>query len=191
MHTRLARVGLSQHLQNSITHILGVENSKVEQPPPNDGTPRRCQKCVIASYGKGHKSSKDSMAKVKSRCSKYQQPVCRKHPITVCESWTQTQDITFLNLLDTCFVSKWQFSCVMYLKDIIFERSLSILLFEKVTFFEKKCFFLACNTHFTSIFTPIAHYFNPRLQTMYWNISIFSVSKGVELCHIYLSNMGT
>ena len=46
MHTRLARGGLSKHLQNSITHILGVENDKVEQPPPNDDTPRRW-KCVL------------------------------------------------------------------------------------------------------------------------------------------------
>ena len=33
MHTRLARGGLSKHLQTSITHILGAENNKVEQPP--------------------------------------------------------------------------------------------------------------------------------------------------------------
>ena len=42
---------------------------------------------------------------------------------------------------------------------------------KNVTFFEKKYFFFACNTHFSSIFTLIAHYFNPRLQTMYWNVS--------------------
>ena len=30
MHTRLARGGLSKHLQTSITHILGVENDKIE-----------------------------------------------------------------------------------------------------------------------------------------------------------------
>ena len=41
MHTRLVRGGLSRHLQNSIIHILGVENGKVEQPPPNDDTPIR------------------------------------------------------------------------------------------------------------------------------------------------------
>ena len=85
MHTRLARGGLSKHLQNSITHILGVENHKVEQRPPNDDTPRMC---VIVSHGKGHKSAKDSMGKVKSRCLKCQQPVCRKHTITVCELCT-------------------------------------------------------------------------------------------------------
>ena len=39
MHTRLARGGLSKHLQNSITHIPGVENDKVEQLTPNDHTP--------------------------------------------------------------------------------------------------------------------------------------------------------
>ena len=77
---------MSKHLQNQITHILGVENDKVEQPPPNDDTPRRCKMCVIASHGKGHKSAKDSMGKVKSWCTKHQQPVCRKHTITVCES---------------------------------------------------------------------------------------------------------
>ena len=66
MHTRLARGGLSKDLQNSITHILGVEKDKVEQPPPNDDTPRRCKMCVIPSHGKGHKSTKDSMGKVKS-----------------------------------------------------------------------------------------------------------------------------
>ena len=38
MHTRSARRGLSKHLQNSITHMLGVEKDKVEQPPPNDDT---------------------------------------------------------------------------------------------------------------------------------------------------------
>ena len=52
---------------------------------------------------------------------------------------------------------------------------------KNVTFFEKKYFFFACNTHFSSIFTLIAHYFNPRLQTMYWNVSIFNVLKRVEL----------
>ena len=31
MHTSLAREGLSKHLQNLITHILGVENDKVKQ----------------------------------------------------------------------------------------------------------------------------------------------------------------
>ena len=71
MYTHLAGGGLSKHLlQNSITHILGVENDKVEQPLPNDDTPRRCKICVIASHGKGHKSAKDSMGKVKSQCAK-------------------------------------------------------------------------------------------------------------------------
>ena len=88
MHTRLARGGLSKHLQNSITHILGVENDKVEQPLPNDDTPRRCKICVIASHGKGHKSAKDSMGKVKTRRAKCQLPVCQKHAITVCKSCT-------------------------------------------------------------------------------------------------------
>ena len=41
MHIRLARKGLSKHLQNSITPILGVESNKVEQLPPNDDTQRR------------------------------------------------------------------------------------------------------------------------------------------------------
>ena len=36
MHTRLAKGGLSKHLQNSITHILEVENNKVEQLTPHD-----------------------------------------------------------------------------------------------------------------------------------------------------------
>ena len=40
MHTRLARRGLSKYLQNSITHIPGVESDKVEQSPPNDDTPK-------------------------------------------------------------------------------------------------------------------------------------------------------
>ena len=88
MHIRQARGGLPKHLQNSITHILRVQNDKVEQSPPNDDTPRTCKMCVIASHGKGHKSAKYSMSKVKSRCAKCQQPVCRKHTITVCESCT-------------------------------------------------------------------------------------------------------
>ena len=59
-------------------------------------------------------------------------------------------------------------SCVMYFKGIIFERSLSIFLFDRnYVFWEKMIFFLASNTHFTSIFTVIAHYFNPRLEVMY------------------------
>ena len=66
MHIHLARGGLSKHLQISITHILRVENDKVEQPHPNDDTPRRCKMCVIASLIKGHKSGKDSISKVKS-----------------------------------------------------------------------------------------------------------------------------
>ena len=88
MHTRLARGGLSKHLQISITHTLGVENDKVDSPLQmmilQEGA-----KCVfIAYHGKGHKSAKDSMGKVKSRSEKCQQPVCRKHTITVCESCT-------------------------------------------------------------------------------------------------------
>ena len=88
MHTRLARGGLSKHLKNSITHILGFENDKVEQPPPNDDIPRRCRICIIASHGKEYKSANNSLGKVKSRCAKCQQPVCQKHTITVCESCT-------------------------------------------------------------------------------------------------------
>ena len=59
MHIRLARKDLSKHLQNSTAHKLGVENEKVEQPTPNDDTPRRCKMCVITSHGKGHKSARD------------------------------------------------------------------------------------------------------------------------------------
>ena len=51
IHTRLARGGLSKHLQNSITHILGAENDKVEHLPPNNDTPIRCKICVISSHG--------------------------------------------------------------------------------------------------------------------------------------------
>ena len=79
---------MSKHLQNSITHVLGVESDKVEQPPLNDDTSRRCKMYIIASHGKGHKSAKDSIGKVKSGCAKCQQPACRKHTITVCESCT-------------------------------------------------------------------------------------------------------
>ena len=86
MHTWLARGSLSKHLQNSITHTLGVENEKVEQPPPNDDTPRRYKMCVIASHGIEHKSAKDSIGTVKSWCVKYQQAVYRKHTITIFES---------------------------------------------------------------------------------------------------------
>ena len=88
MHTCLGRAGLSKHLQDWITRIFGVENDKVEQPPPNDETRRRCEMCVILSHGKGHKSAKNSMGKVKSWCAKCQQPFCRKHTVTVCESCT-------------------------------------------------------------------------------------------------------
>ena len=106
MHIRLARGSLSKHLQKSVTHIPEVENGKVEQSLPNDDTSRRCKMCVIASHGKEHKSAKDSIGKVKPLCAKCQQVVCRSHTIIVCESCTETQDITFLTLLDTCFVSK-------------------------------------------------------------------------------------
>ena len=134
MYTRLAREGLSNYLQNSITDILGVENDKVEQPPPNDNTPRRCKMCVIASHGKGHKSAKDSMGKVKSRCAKCQQPVCRKQTITVCESCTQTQDITFLTLLDTCFVSKWQL-CAVFEGHYFWKKSIYPVVWKKLRFY--------------------------------------------------------
>ena len=43
MHTSLAEGDLSKHLQNSITHILGVESDKVEEPSPNHYTPKRCK----------------------------------------------------------------------------------------------------------------------------------------------------
>ena len=84
MHTHLARGGLSKHVQNSITHVLGVENDKVE----NNDTPRRSKMCVIASHGKGHKLAKDSMGKVKAHWVKCHWPVCRKHTIIVYESCT-------------------------------------------------------------------------------------------------------
>ena len=48
----------SKYLQHSNTYILGVENNKVEQPPPNDNTPRRFKMCVIASHGKGQNQLK-------------------------------------------------------------------------------------------------------------------------------------
>ena len=70
IHTRLARGGLSKNLKNSTTHILGVENDKVEQPPPNYDTSKRWKVWVIAPHGKGHKSAKDPKGKVKSRCAK-------------------------------------------------------------------------------------------------------------------------
>ena len=41
MCTCLVRGSLSKHLQNLITHILGVENDKVEQPPAKENSPRR------------------------------------------------------------------------------------------------------------------------------------------------------
>ena len=63
IYTCLARGGLPKHPQNSIKHILEVENDKVEWPPPNDDTPRRYKMCVIASHGKGHKSAKIQWAK--------------------------------------------------------------------------------------------------------------------------------
>ena len=88
MHTHLARGGLLNHLQNTITYILGVENNKLEQPLPNDDTRRRCKICVIASHGKGNKSAKDEISKVKSWCVKCQQLVCWKHTIIVWESCT-------------------------------------------------------------------------------------------------------
>ena len=135
--------------------------------------------CVIASHGKRHKSAKDSTGKVKSWCAKCQQPVCRKHTITVCESCTSTQEITFLTLLDTCFVSKWQLCDVF--EGHYFWKKYYPFFWKKLRFLRKNVFSLTCNTHFTSIFTVIAHYFNPRLQTMYWNISTFSVLKRVEL----------
>ena len=128
------------------------------------------------------------MGKVKSRCAQCQQPVCRKHLITVRESCTYTQDITFLTHLDTCFVSKY--SCVMYWRILFLKEVYLSFCLKKITFFEKNVFFLACNTHFTSIFTLIAHYFNTRLQKMYWNVSIFNVSKRVEVCHICFSKTG-
>ena len=81
----------------------------------------------------------------------------------------------------------WCIWRTLFLKEVYLSFCL-----KKVTFFEKKMFFfLPCNTHFTSIFSLIAHYFNPRLQTMYWNVSIFNVSKRVELYHICFSKMGT
>ena len=140
---------------------------------------------VIASHGKGHKSAKDSISKVKSWCAKCQEPVCRMHTITIMYLNTRF----FTRTLDLFKNDK----CVMYLKDIIFERSLSILFFEEryVFFWEKKFFFLACNTHFISNLTIIAHYLNSRLQAMYWNVSIFNVSKRAELCHICFPKMGT
>ena len=60
----------------------------------------------------------------------------------------------------------------------------------KLRFLRKNVFFLACYTNFTSIFTLTSRYFNPRLQTMFWNISNFNVSKRVKLYHICFSKMG-
>ena len=65
MLTQLARGGLSKHLHNLID-ILGPENGKVEQPPPNNNIPRRCKMYVITSDGKGHKSPKDLIGKARS-----------------------------------------------------------------------------------------------------------------------------
>ena len=82
---------------------------------------------------------------------------------------------------------EWCIWRTLFLKEVY----LSFCLKKKLRFLRKNIFFLACNTHFPSIFTVIANSFNARLQTMYWNISIFNVSKRVELHHICLSKMGT
>ena len=97
--------------------------------------------CDIASHGKGHKSAKDWMGKIKSWCAKCQQPVCRKHTVTVCESWT-------LALFQND-------SCVMYLKDIIFERSLFILLFEKSYILWEKMYLSLLVTPILPVSSPL------------------------------------
>ena len=79
----------------------------------------------------------------------------------------------------------WCIWKTLFLKEVYLSFCL-----KKVTFFEKKhVFFLVCNTHFRSIFTLITHYFNPRLQKIYWNVSIFNISKRVELYHICFLKM--
>ena len=67
----------------------------------------------------------------------------------------------FRQLLCFKMIVVWCIWRTLFLKEVYLSFCL-----KKVTFFEKKCFFLACNTHFTSIFTFIVHFFNPRLQKM-------------------------
>ena len=114
---------------------------------------------------------------------------CGKHTITVCESCTKTQDIKFLTLLGTCFVSKRQLGDV-FEERYFWKKSIYPFVWKKLRFF-LNVFFLVFNTHFTSIFPLTTHCFNPRLQTKYWNVSIFNVSKRVELQHICFSKMET
>ena len=64
MQIGLAREGLSKHLHNSITHILGVKNKEQMMPPPNDDPPSGSKMVIIASHGDGHKSAKDYISKV-------------------------------------------------------------------------------------------------------------------------------
>ena len=64
MQIGLAREGLSKHLHNSITHILGVKNKGQMMPPPNDDPPSGSKMVIIASHGDGHKSAKDYISKV-------------------------------------------------------------------------------------------------------------------------------
>ena len=65
MQIGLAREGLSKHLHNSITYILGVKNKEEQMmPPPNDDPPSGSKMIIIASHGDGHKSAKDYISKV-------------------------------------------------------------------------------------------------------------------------------
>ena len=63
MHTRLPIGGLSKHLQNSVTHILRVKNDKVEQPPPNDDSPRRYKMWLLHLMENGINQLKIQWAK--------------------------------------------------------------------------------------------------------------------------------
>ena len=122
--------------------------------------------------------------------------MCKMPPISLTKAYNYCLWIVCLSTRYTISYPFRHFLCFKMTFCDVFEGyyflKKSILLFEKSYFFlRKNVFFFACNTRFTSIFTLIAHYFNPRLQTMYWNVSIFNVPKRVGPYHICFWKMAT
>ena len=78
--------GLSSKTQLKLSLLLGnPRTSDGDECPPSDGKRRRCHACVKSFIGQpGYKERKNRLVKVKSVCSRCDQPCCARHLVQIC-----------------------------------------------------------------------------------------------------------
>lgn len=100
MHSRLQKGGLSMEIQNRIRKFIGIKENEVNIQAPKDKAPRRCRICIEDSHGDGHKSKKNTLSKVSTRC---ELPTCKKHSVMICEGCSKLSAKEMMECLNYIF----------------------------------------------------------------------------------------